>query len=89
MKKIDFFAFFKNNSGQLVLVQAPNPPLILAGFFYLLSFASFSPLVLVSSIASKISLLYWAYLEIISGDSNFRKLLGVLVTIWTVRNLFQ
>lgn len=88
-KKLD--NFFKNKEGKVVLMQAPNPPL-----YAWLFFAVSSKIVEDPSLSENLGHLgdasgfVWAYLELRSGESAFRKWLGGIVIVWKVyRILFS
>lgn len=73
---------FRDDKGTIVIAQAPNWPLQLVVGFYLLKFVQIDGLISFSVWGGRISLLYWAYLEITQGVNGFRKLLGVTVLVW-------
>lgn len=71
--------FFTNKQGKYAVVQWPNPPL----YLWLIStaIAHFSEGKLhdgFSSLATA-AIFTWAYLEITAGESQFRKVLGIIV----------
>lgn len=71
---------FKNKDGKFVVVQAPN--VALAGWFILLIAGMLiADTGLKGGLAqlSKAFLFVWAYMEIKSGASPFRRLLGAVV----------
>lgn len=78
--------FFRNDEGKVVLMQTPNVPLIAAMISSVLQlltngkFSDFAGAVFFGSIFT------WAWLEIASGVSMFRRVLGVVVMmaiLWT------
>lgn len=81
--------FCSDKDGQLVLAQKPNLPIIGWLVFKLASIP-------VSDQATKTGLetiatffiFTWAYLEVVEGDSNFRRLLGVILITLLVTNIF-
>ena len=76
-KLIDFF--FKTSDGTYVFGQTPNPPIMIAGFFWLLDKSSlFDPSILPRQ-GFQAALIYWAALEVLTGVNRFRKLLGLVV----------
>lgn len=84
--------FFKNKQGNIVIAQYPNTPLWLAIFlWFLLSlpFAQLETIQLISRWLLVPVLLYWSYLEIFFGESNFRKVLGIAVACYSLKNLLQ
>lgn len=70
--------FFKDKNGKVVIAQFPNWPLVLAIIFWILKF----PLGVI------ISLIYWSYLEIVSGVNTFRKTLGIIVLVLQLISLY-
>jgi len=91
-------SFFLDKNGNLVLIQFPNAPLWSALFFYALSFITEIPiwnieltpyLTFISFWGTCISLLYWAFLEITSGDTPFRKVLGLAIFIGQVLSIYN
>lgn len=80
--------FCSDKDGTLVLAQAPNVPI--AGWigFKLASMLPVSTRLQdgFGYIATAF-LFTWAYLEITEGDSNFRKLLGTLVMVFTILSM--
>lgn len=71
------------------IFQMPNPPLILAGFGYLIELITHGDLKIFGTSLMIISLTIWAYLEIVSGVNWFRRLLGTFVIINTFIKLFS
>lgn len=76
--------FFRDKSGKVVIGQWPNRPLWYAILFYFLQFVDFPYFGIASFWGVKLSLLYWAYLEIVSGVNGWRKLLGWVVAGYQV-----
>lgn len=72
--------FCSDRDGKLVLAQKPNLPILGWAVFKLASMTTSSQPAKtgLESIATGF-LFVWAYLEITEGDSNFRKLLGLIV----------
>lgn len=75
--------FFRDSRGNVVLIQFPNVPILLVGTLSLLQYGANATVIFYSSWAIKILLLYWSYLEIRFGVNGFRKLLGVVVSLYT------
>jgi hypothetical protein len=72
--------FWKDKKGRVVIWQTPNVPLI--GWFACLLVSRIIGGGTFSSGMSYVStafLFTWAYLEIVSGDSYFRRLLGAFI----------
>ena len=76
---------YKDRDGKVAIMQFPNMPIILWAVFRLLSkiiendrFSNGF-----SFIANSM-LFVWAYLELFSGDSYFRRLLGLIIIIASI-----
>lgn len=89
MIKKNIINFFKDRHGKIVIAQFPNRPLILAGFFYALQFIDNDLTMLIGKWGFFITLMYWSYLEITSGVNSFRKILGLLVSVWLVWTIIR
>ena len=79
--------FFRNpDTGDVVAVQMPNIPLwvFLAATATRLLFHPAGTLGTIVSVVGTISLVVWAVLEIIRGDSPFRRVLGAVVLMGLV-----
>ena len=64
------------------MVQPPNVPILLWLVFTLVAhFVSAAPWHAIAAIISTIALIVWALLEIVDGDSYFRRTLGAFVLI--------
>lgn len=89
LKKIKLFFknFFKNKEGKIVIVQFPNTPLFIAIVLWCIPYFQIPMLTFLSSIFIFPVMLYWSYLEIVAGDSSFRKALGGFVAIHYLKNL--
>ena len=83
-------SLFKNNHGKVVIRQTPNMPLW--------GWVVFSALARVFSLGyahngfhslANISLFVWAYLEIRSGESLFRRILGAMIMIGLLYEFFN
>ncbi|MEX2014897.1 MAG: hypothetical protein WD885_03090 [Candidatus Saccharimonadales bacterium] len=84
LNKRSITRFFKNDNGRVVIVQRPNAfVLIWAGLSALSKVANDEISASIASLAT-FSLLIWTYLEIKSGESPFRRTLGVIVLILIV-----
>jgi hypothetical protein len=82
---ISFKNFFTDKHGKVVLWQSPSLPLWSWLAFMLLSkIVSSSGLHTVFKYISLASLVVWALLEITKGASYFRRLLGIIVLVWTL-----
>ncbi len=89
-KNRDNLNFFKDSNGRWAIVQFPNPLLITWLFFMFILVASSDDSLKggVQQLASAL-LLVWAYLEVTTGDSNFRKLLGGIVLLIVMYGYFN
>jgi hypothetical protein len=82
--------FWKDKNGHIAIWQTPNVPLI--GWFV---FMVGSKLLHQGALKNGVQFLStafiftWAYLEIIKGDSYFRRLLGLIVFLMTVLAHFK
>jgi hypothetical protein len=77
--------FFYDKSGNFVLWQFPNVPLLIWLIFRLLSF--FNILSDLNYFFDQIStgfLFIWSYLELTQGVNNFRKVLGLVVLVFLI-----
>ena len=81
--------FFHDKEGRIVIAQFPNPPLIVATIFYIISHLNIPYLSHYSGLAFQISILYWAYLEIRYPANHWRRLLGLFVAITTIYPLLS
>jgi hypothetical protein len=76
--------FFRNpETGDVVIFQLPNIPLwvFLAATAARLLFTPHGTVATAVSIVGTVSLIVWAGLEIVRGDSPFRRVLGGLVLV--------
>jgi len=71
--------FFKDNHGRIVILQWPNIPLWIAIICFFLHMVPLPFIRTISYWGMTVALLYWSYLEIISGVSPFRRFLGVII----------
>lgn len=81
--------FFKDEKGEIVIVQRPNIPLWFAFFFFILKSLPNFFLNDTGTYGLIISLIYWSYLEIKYGANGFRKLLGTIVLIFQIINIYK
>ena len=77
---------FKTKQGDIVVAQWPNTPLWIAVVLYLVGLYPNQDLQLFSKVNMIPVLLYWSYLEIFKGDNTFRRILGLVVAVFTLRN---
>jgi hypothetical protein len=71
--------FWKDANGKQAVWQFPNPPIIIWLVATLLRhFVEQGPLVRLLDIVAFGAIITWAYLEIVQGDSYFRRLLGMV-----------
>ena len=77
-----FDRFFRDNTGEIVVAQAPNIPLLvwIAATLLKLVFKTGQVKIALDIVALG-SLLYWSFLEITEGATYFRRDLGVIVLI--------
>ena len=77
---MDLLRFFRNpETGELVVAQLPNPPLLVwLGGSALQLVADDSPLL---EAVTALGLLWWAILELVEGQSPFRRVLGAVVLL--------
>ena len=77
-----FDRFFRDNTGEIVVAQAPNIPLLvwIAATLLKLVFKTGQVKIALDILAFG-SLLYWSFLEITEGATYFRRDLGVIVLI--------
>lgn len=76
--------FFKDDDGQVVLGQKPNPPIILWFVFTVLTHFLHGSAQSICSIIALISLVIWGLLEIFRGATYARRLLGLVVLLVVV-----
>ena len=77
--------FFKDKDGQVAVWQTPN--LLLTGWFiFMLAWHIANDTSLINNLEflSSAFLLAWSYLEIVSGVSKFRRLLGLVIMLWII-----
>ena len=81
-KKTLFDKFFRDDRGNIVIAQPPNPPIILWGVASLLKLVFTSGLTNVAlDLIAFGSLFTWAWMELFQGVNYFRRTLGLIVLI--------
>jgi hypothetical protein len=81
---------FKDKHGKIVVGQFPNIPLAAWGFFSVIDIALKHGKIHTSiHELAQAWLFVWAYLELKTGDSLFRQILGGLVLLSVVMGFFQ
>jgi hypothetical protein len=73
----------------MIIAQWPNLPLSVAIVGFLLSKYPDVTIHKIGSTTYIIAIIIWAYLEITSGVNLFRKILGVVVLLFTAFSLFK
>jgi hypothetical protein len=82
--------FFKDKNSYIVIAQRPNMPIILWAAASLASrYITDEPSVNAVSGFAAGALIVWAVLELISGASPFRRVLGAIVLAFGLTNLFN
>jgi hypothetical protein len=81
--------FVTDRRGKVVIWQVPNLPITAWAIFTIAGRITQGPLHKVFSVCAAASLLIWAVLEIASGASYFRRLLGLAVLAATMYSLFN
>lgn len=77
--------FFTDKHGKIVLLQAPNAPLIVGGIAMLLSWIlPYGTANFVAALVAFGALFTWAWLEITEGATLFRRAIGCAVLIWLI-----
>lgn len=77
---------FRDNDGRLVIMQAPNAPIVIWVVSTLLQKVTSGTLQNLASLVAFGSLFTWAWLELTKGDSYFRRFLGVIVLVGILVN---
>lgn len=80
---------FKTKSGDRVIVQRPNPPILLALVAWVLSKITDGSLSEFLAVVAAALLIIWSTLEIIWGVNTWRRILGVVVLVWTASSFFM
>jgi hypothetical protein len=82
--------FFKDSTGKQTLWQTPNIPLALWIIFKVLANARLEQKYRTGfGNLSSAFLIIWSYLEIVSGDSQFRKALGLVILTFITTGYFK
>lgn len=82
--------FCSDKDGKITLAQSPNLPIVGWIAFKLAAMLTTNAQLKTGfELIGTAFLFTWAYLEITEGDSNFRRLLGVLVMLFTVLSMLQ
>ena len=79
--------FFKDKSGKIIIAQWPNKPLWIVIGFWILGYIPNAMVQLLCHWGSTLTLIYWSYLEITAGDSQFRRVLGLVVMFYQLKGL--
>ena len=77
---------FRDKDGRLVIMQAPNAPIVIWVVSTLLQKVTSGTLQNLASLVAFGSLFTWAWLELTKGDSYFRRFLGVIVLVGILVN---
>ena len=85
-KRLD--SIFRNKEGKIAVFQWPNLPLTVWILATLASKVLAGNLQKASSGVAFVALLMWAVLEISSGESIFRRIVGALVLAWLLFRIF-
>ena len=81
-KETLFDKFFRDDQGNIVIAQPPNPPLILWGVASLLKLVFTNGLTNVAlDLIAFGSLFTWAWMELFQGVNYFRRTLGFIVLV--------
>jgi hypothetical protein len=90
MKNALFDRLFRDGSGQIVIWQPPNLPLLIWVSATLLKLVFQTGQVKIGlDVLAFVSLLYWSFLEITQGVNYFRRGLGVIVLIALTISVIQ
>ena len=88
--KLLFTNFVRDKNGRIVISQTPNIPLIAWFLFMLVAhIVGLSYLKNGFEYLSAAFLFVWAYLELTSGSSYFRRLLGLIVLLGIIWSSFK
>lgn len=84
------YKFFTDSEGRQTIILFPNLPLILwVVFLVVAKVVHVSPWHTLLGVASTMSLVVWALLEVTKGTSPFRRVLGGVVLLFIVVNLVR
>jgi hypothetical protein len=90
MKYTLFDRLFRDATGQIVIGQPPNLPILIWVSATLLKLVfKMGKVKLVLDLLAFSSLLYWSFLEITQGVNYFRRDLGVVVLIALIASVIQ
>jgi hypothetical protein len=85
-----FDRLFRNNTGEIVIAQAPNIPILVWISATLLKLVFKTGQVKIAlDILALGSLFYWSFLEITQGATYFRRDLGVIVLIALIVSVIE
>lgn len=76
--------FMRDDKGRVVLVQAPNMPLCVAIAAWLTSLVASGVVHTAADLVSFGAIFTWTWLEISSGTTRVRRVLGAVVMIWII-----
>jgi len=83
-----FNHIFRDSNGKIAIIQWPNIPLSGWILFKVAAMISNnSSLIDVFNIFGTVLLLIWASLELTNGTSTFRRILGLVILIFTILNM--
>jgi hypothetical protein len=85
-----FDRLFRDSTGEIIIGQSPNLPIIIwvAATLLKLVFKTGQVKILLDLLAFG-SLLYWSFLEITQGANYFRRDLGIIVLITLIASVIQ
>lgn len=90
MKDTLFDRLFRDGTGEIIIGQPPNLPILIWGVATLLKLVFTTGQVKIGlDLLAVSSLLYWSFLEITEGVNYFRRDLGVIVLIAIIISLIQ
>jgi hypothetical protein len=85
-----FDRLFRDGTGEIIIAQPPNLPIVIWVSATLLKLVFQTGQVkLILDLLAFSSLLYWSFLEITQGANYFRRDLGVVVLIGLIISLIQ
>ena len=85
-----FDRFFRDNTGEIVIAQAPNIPILVwIGATLLKLVVKTGQVKVALDVLAFSSLLYWSFLEITQGVNYFRRDLGVVVLIAIIISVIE
>jgi uncharacterized membrane protein len=90
MKDTLFDRLFRDGTGEIIIGQPPNLPILIWGLATLLALVFKTGRVKLGlDLLAFSSLLYWSFLEITQGVNYFRRDLGVIVLIAIIISAIQ